>query len=63
VVTGSGTLDVVIADDNDFARGIRKTNSGTTTVTAANTFTGQVRVEAGTLALGTGGSFAAASSA
>lgn len=61
--TESGTLAAVIADDDAVARGIRKLGSGTTTVTAANTFTGTVRVDAGTLALGSGGSFAAGASA
>ena len=61
--TSSGTIAAGIADaDGGIARGIRKLSSGTTTVTAANTFTGATRVEAGTLALGSGGSFAAASS-
>lgn len=39
-----------------------KTGSGTTTVNAANTFTGTVDVQAGTVQLGANGSFAAASS-
>jgi autotransporter-associated beta strand protein len=64
VLTESGTLAAVIADGTSpvYAAGIRKTTSGTTTIDAANTFTGLVRIEGGTLVFGTNGSFSAASS-
>ena len=61
-LTESGALNAVIADGPDFAAGILKRTSGTTTIGAANTFTGVVNVQGGTLQLGAGGSFDAASS-
>jgi autotransporter-associated beta strand protein len=60
--TDSGSLNAVIADGPDFAAGILKRTTGTTTVGAANTFTGVINLQGGTLQLGTGGSFAAGSS-
>jgi fibronectin-binding autotransporter adhesin len=60
--TDSGSLNAVIADGPDFAAGILKRTAGTTTVGAANTFTGMINLQGGTLQLGAGGSFAAASS-
>ena len=61
-LTESGALNAVIADGPDFAAGILKRTAGTTTIGAANTFTGAVNVQGGTLQLGAGGSFDAASS-
>ncbi|MFM7109418.1 MAG: autotransporter-associated beta strand repeat-containing protein [Planctomycetaceae bacterium] len=61
-LTNSGSLNAVLADGPDYAAGILKRTSGTTTVGAANTFTGSVKVQGGTLRLAAGGSFAAASS-
>jgi autotransporter-associated beta strand protein/T5SS/PEP-CTERM-associated repeat protein len=61
-VTASGALNSVIADDPEFAAGILKYTDGTTTIGAANTFTGSVKVQGGTLQLGSSGSFDAASS-
>jgi len=61
-VTESGALNTVLGDGPDFAAGILKRTSGTTTIGAANTFTGAVNVKGGTLQLGPGGSFNAASS-
>jgi autotransporter-associated beta strand protein len=61
-LTESGALNAVLADGPDFAAGILKRTAGTTTVGAANTFTGAVNVQGGTLQLAAGGSFAAASS-
>lgn len=60
-LTNSGTLNAVLADGVDFAAGILKRTSGVTTVGAANTFTGTVKVQAGTLRLAQGGSFNGAS--
>jgi len=73
-LTGSGSLEAItttvdsatiatpIADapgqNSDFV----KTGTGTTTVTAANTFTGTLDIQGGTVTIGSGGSFAAASS-
>lgn len=51
-----------LADGVDFAAGILKRTAGVATVDGANTFTGVVRVEAGTLQMTNGGSFASASS-
>lgn len=50
-----------LADGVDFAAGILKRTAGVATVDGANTFTGAIRVEAGTLQMTNGGSFAAAS--
>jgi autotransporter-associated beta strand protein len=60
--TNSGSLNAVIADGPDFAAGILKRTSGTTTIGAANTFTGAINLQGGTLQLGAGGSFDSASS-
>ena len=51
-----------LADGVDFAAGILKRTAGVATVDGANTFTGVIRVEAGTVQMTNGGSFAAASS-
>jgi fibronectin-binding autotransporter adhesin len=61
-LTESGALNAVLADGTDFAAGILKRTSGTTTIGADNTFTGGINVQGGTLQLGAGGSFDAASS-
>ena len=61
-LTESGALNAVLADGTDFAAGILKRTSGTTTIGAANTFTGAINVQGGTLQLAAGGSFNAASS-
>jgi autotransporter-associated beta strand protein len=61
-LTESGALNAVLADGTDFAAGILKRTSGTTTIGAANTFTGAINVQGGTLQLAAGGSFDAASS-
>jgi len=60
--TSSGSLDAVIADGPDFAAGILKRTGGTTTIGAANTFTGAINLQGGTLQLAEGGSFSSASS-
>jgi fibronectin-binding autotransporter adhesin len=60
-LTNSGSLNAVLADGPDFAAGILKRTSGTTMVGAANTFTGSVKVQGGTLQLSGSGSFDAAS--
>jgi fibronectin-binding autotransporter adhesin len=60
--TNNGSLDAVIADGPDFAAGILKRTSGTTTIGAANTFTGAINLQGGTLQLAEGGSFSSASS-
>ena len=51
----------MIADDGG-PSGVLKRTVGTSVIDAANTYTGPTRVQAGTLALGTSGSLAAASS-
>jgi autotransporter-associated beta strand protein len=61
-LTESGALNAVLADGPDFAAGILKRTAGTTTIGAANTFTGAINVQGGTLQLAAGGSFDAASS-
>lgn len=61
LLTNSGTLGSVIADDGG-ASGVLKRTAGTSTLTAINTYTGQTRVQAGTLRLAGLGSLAAASS-
>jgi autotransporter-associated beta strand protein len=60
--TSSGSLNAVLSDGADFAAGILKRTHGTTTVGAAHTFTGSIKVQGGTLQLDTGGSFNSASS-
>jgi autotransporter-associated beta strand protein len=59
-LTNSGTLGSVIADDGG-PSGVLKRTAGTSVINAANTYTGQTRVQSGTLALGTSGSLAAVS--
>ncbi|NBP39561.1 MAG: hypothetical protein EBV34_14185, partial [Betaproteobacteria bacterium] len=67
-VTSQGEINAVIADfagDSNFPAfqaGLWKRSNGLTTVGAANTFTGEVKVTGGTLKLGTNGSFASGSS-
>jgi autotransporter-associated beta strand protein len=60
ILTESGTLASVIADDGGLASGILKRTAGLTQVTAANTFTGVVSVQNGTLQLDGAGAFASA---
>jgi autotransporter-associated beta strand protein len=60
ILTESGTLAAVIADDGGLASGILKRTAGLTQVTAANTFTGVVSVQNGTLQLDGAGAFASA---
>ncbi len=65
--TNSGALNSVIADGASYAAGIYKysdgsASGGTTTVGAANTFTGLVKIAGGTLQLASGGSFSPSSS-
>jgi len=60
ILTETGTLGAVIADDSGFAAGILKRTAGLTQVTAANTFTGVVSVQNGTLQLAGNGAFASA---
>jgi autotransporter-associated beta strand protein len=62
ILTESGVLNSVIANGADYAVGLLKRTDGTTTVSAANTFTGSVRIQGGTMQLVDGGSFAAGSS-
>lgn len=65
VATQSGALDSVIADGEvngtPFAARILKRSAGTTTIGAANTFTGAIRLQGGTLQLTGSGSFDPAS--
>ena len=61
ILTNSGTLASPIADDGG-ASGVLKRTGGTSTLSAINTYTGQTRVQAGTLRLAGLGSLAAASS-
>ncbi|MFM8495579.1 MAG: autotransporter-associated beta strand repeat-containing protein [Planctomycetia bacterium] len=58
----SATIETPIEDAPGQSSNFVKTGTGTTTVNAANTFTGTVDVQAGTVQLGANGSFAAASS-
>ena len=62
ILTESGALNSVIANGIDYDVGLLKRTAGTTTVSAANTFTGSVRIQGGTMQLVEGGSFAAGSS-
>jgi autotransporter-associated beta strand protein len=61
VATTSGALNSSIADGEGFAAGILKRGGGTTTIGAANTFTGSIKLQGGTLVLDGAGSFDAAS--
>jgi autotransporter-associated beta strand protein len=61
-VTSSGALNGILADGVDYSAGILKRSAGTTTVGAANSFTGAIKVQGGTLQLANGGSFNTASS-
>ncbi len=61
ILTESGTLGSILADDVGGASGILKRTSGTTQVTAANTFTGGINIQQGTLQLAGAGAFNAAS--
>jgi fibronectin-binding autotransporter adhesin len=61
-LTSNGSLNAVLADGPDYAAGILKRTSGTTSIGAANTFTGAVKIQGGTLQLSGNGSFAAGSS-
>ena len=58
----SATIDTPIGDAGGTPSNFVKTGSGTTTVNAANTFTGTIDIQGGTVALGASGSFASASS-
>jgi autotransporter-associated beta strand protein/T5SS/PEP-CTERM-associated repeat protein len=62
-ITRSGALNSVLADVTGYNSGVLKLGTGTTTLGAANTYTGTTKVSEGTLALGANGSFASASSA
>ena len=61
VLTNSGTLGSVIADDGGQS-GVLKRTSGTSTLSAVNTYTGQTRVQAGMLRFAGLGSLSASSS-
>ena len=61
-MTSSGALNGALGDGVDYAAGILKRTAGTTTIGAANTFTGAIKIQEGTLQLANGGSFDAASS-
>jgi autotransporter-associated beta strand protein len=61
-LTNSGALNSILADGVDYAAGILKRSEEMTTVGAANTFTGKIIVQGGTLRLVEGGSFDADSS-
>jgi autotransporter-associated beta strand protein len=61
-LTSSGALNSILADGVDYAAGILKRSEEMTTVGAANTFTGKIIVQGGTLRLVEGGSFDADSS-
>jgi len=61
-ITDSGSLDSVLANGPDYAAGILKRTSGTTTIGAANTFTGVVKIQDGILQLTGNGSFDSGSS-
>jgi autotransporter-associated beta strand protein len=62
-ITRSGALNSVLGDVVGYNSGVLKLGTGTTTLGAANTYTGTTKVSEGTLALGANGSFASASSA
>jgi len=62
-ITRSGALNSVLGDVVGYNSGLFKLGGGTTTIGAANTYTGTTKVSEGTLALGGGGSLATNSSA
>jgi autotransporter-associated beta strand protein len=62
-ITRSGEFNAVLADVTGYNSGVLKLGGGTTTLGAANTYTGTTKVSEGTLALGGGGSLASNSSA
>jgi autotransporter-associated beta strand protein len=62
-ITRSGALNSVLGDVTGYNSGVLKLGTGTTTLGAANTYTGTTKVSEGTLALGANGSFASTSSA
>lgn len=62
-ITRSGALNSVLGDVVGYNSGVLKIGTGTTTLGAANTYTGTTKVSEGTLALGANGSLASTSSA
>jgi T5SS/PEP-CTERM-associated repeat protein/autotransporter-associated beta strand protein len=62
-ITRSGELNSVLGDVTGYNSGLLKIGTGTTTIGAANTYTGTTKVSEGTLALGSNGSYASTSSA
>lgn len=62
-ITRSGALNSVLGDVSGYNSGLLKLGDGTTTLGAANTYTGLTKVSGGTLALGASGSLATNSSA
>ena len=62
-ITRSGALNSVLGDVTGYNSGVLKLGTGTTTLGAANTYTGTTKVSEGTLALGANGSLATNSSA
>ena len=62
-ITRSGALNGVLGDVVGYNSGVLKLGTGTTTLGAANTYTGTTKVSEGTLALGANGSLATNSSA
>ncbi len=55
---GSAAVDAVLSGTLSGGAGLVKSGSGTLSLTAANTYTGSTIISGGTLALGSGGSFA-----
>ena len=62
-ITRSGAINGVLGDVTGYNSGVLKLGTGTTTLGAANTYTGLTKVSEGTLALGNNGSLASTSSA
>jgi len=62
-ITRSGAINSVLGDVSGYQSGILKIGTGTTTLGAANTYTGTTKVSEGTLVLGGGGALASDSSA